>query len=88
MSTLYSYRFTRPIQVTRHAHQRMEERAVSEALLLDLIETGAVRHKDESRIWLAKHYTERSDNLICAAAVLEQHIVIKTLMHHFQWGES
>jgi hypothetical protein len=87
MSTLYSYRFTRPIKVTQHAHQRMEERAVSEALLLDLIETGDVRHKDESRIRLARYYEDRADNLICAAAVLEQNIVIKTLMHHFPWEE-
>ena len=66
----------------------MSERAIDKALLLDLIETGEVRHKDESRIWLAKDYTERSDNMICAAAVLEQNIVIKTVMHHFKWEAS
>jgi len=63
------------------------EREISETLLLDLIETGDVRNKDETCIWIAKHYAERSDNLICAAAVLEQNIVIKTVMYHFQWED-
>lgn len=88
MTELHSRRFARPIHVTRHAFERMAERKIDELLLLDLIETGEIRHKDESRIWLAKYYAERLDNLICAAAVLEQNIVIKTVMHHFQWEES
>lgn len=62
----------------------MAERGIPEALLFDLIETGMLRHKDETRVWLIKHYAERADNLICAAAVLEEAIVIKTVMHHFE----
>ncbi len=63
----------------------MVVRAVSEALLRDLIETGEVRYKDETRIWIAKQYGDRVDNLICVAAVLETALVIKTVMHHFSW---
>jgi Domain of unknown function (DUF4258) len=47
---MYSQRFGRPVTVTQHASRRMAEREVSEALLLDLIETGDVRHKDETRL--------------------------------------
>lgn len=85
MTTLYSQRFARPIHITQHAQQRMIQRDMDEALVLDIIETGTLRHKDDKRIWVAKHYTDRTDNLICAAAVLEDRLVIKTVMHHFQW---
>ncbi len=49
----------------------MAARAISEALLRDMIETGAVRYKDETRIWIAKEYGDRADNWLCVAAVLE-----------------
>ena len=58
---------------------------MSEALLRDIIETGDVRYKDEKRIWIAKHYGDRADNLLCVAAVLETALVTKTVMHHFSW---
>jgi hypothetical protein len=82
---MYSQRFGRPVEVSQHASHRMAERGVDEALLLDLIETGDVRHKDATRLWIAKHYPERADNLLCIAAVLETAVVVKTLMHHFTW---
>ena len=59
-----------------------------QALLRDLIETGEVRHQDETRIWIAKHYGDRADNLLCVAAALETALVIKTVMHHFSWGSG
>ena len=64
----------------RACHQR--------ALLLDMIETGEVRHKDESGIWIAKQYADRADNMLCAAAMLETALVIKTAMPHFSWEPS
>ena len=82
---MFSERFGRPIVITDHARERMATRAISEAQLLDMIETGEVRHKDESRVWIAKHYGDRADNLLCVAAVLETALVIKTAMHHFSW---
>ena len=80
-----SKRFNRPITVTDHARRRMEERGVNDTLLLELIETGDVRHKDDVRIWIAKHYPDRNDNLLCIAAALETTLVVKTVMHHFTW---
>ena len=64
----------------------MAARAISEALLRDIIETGEMRNKDETRIWIAKHNGDRADNLLCVAAVLDAALVIKTVMHHFSWG--
>lgn len=82
---MFSARFDKPVVVTDHARRRMAERSITEALLLDVIETGEVRYKDATRLWLAKHYTERDDNLLCAVAVLEAALVIKTIMHRFTW---
>lgn len=66
----------------------MIERGIDEILLQDLIETGEVRHKDDRRLWIAKCYPQRNDNLVCAAAALESALVIKTLMHHFSWEKK
>jgi hypothetical protein len=63
----------------------MSERSVSDQILVDLVETGEVRHKDEIRLWIAKEYSDRVDNLLCIAAVLESAVVVKTVMHHFTW---
>ena len=86
---MFSERFGKSIVITDHARGRMAARAISEALLRDMIETGEVRHKDEKRIWIAKHYGDRADNLLCVAAVLEETaLAIKTVMHHFSWGSG
>jgi len=67
----------------------MAERNIDESLILLLVETGEVRHQDARRFWIAKHFAERSDNLICAAVVKDNGLlVIKTLMHHFVWSIS
>jgi len=58
----------------------MCERSISETMLLDLIETGERRDKDNQRLWLFKAFPNREDNLICAAVVMEKELVIKTVM--------
>ena len=80
-----SKKFGLQIQITYHARKRMSERRISEELLIDIIETGQTRYKDETSLWIFKHIEGRDDNLICAAVVLEKKLVIKTIMHHFQW---
>ncbi len=32
--------------------------------------------------------TGRSDNLLYVAAVIEEVLIIKTVMHHFSWEET
>ena len=82
---MYSGRFDRSVILTDHARRRMAQRGISETLLLDLVETGEIRYKDETHLWIARHYPDRRDNLLCAAAVLEEVLVVKTVMHHFSW---
>jgi Domain of unknown function (DUF4258) len=82
---MHSQRFQRRVDVTRHARQRMEERHIDDARLLDLIDFGETRYKDTARLWIYKSYADRDDNLLCVAAVLlEDALVVKTVMHRFQ----
>jgi hypothetical protein len=81
---MFSVRFDREVQITDHARERMVERSIDETRLLDLIETGETKYKDDVRLWIFKSYQDRDDNLICAAAVVESALVIKTIMHHFE----
>lgn len=81
---MHSRRFQRSLRITRHALKRMAERDITETLLLDLIETGTLTLKDQEHGWIFKHYPNRQDNRICAAVLLGQAVVVKTVMHHFQ----
>lgn len=81
---MLSKRFGKTVYITDHAKQRMTDRHVSEATIAELVETGKLKRKDERHLWLFKHYPDRSDNLVCAAAVENDALVIKTLMTHWQ----
>lgn len=77
---MYSERFGKDIIVTNHARQRMAEREISEAVLLDIIETGEVLRVDHQHVFLFKPIPARHDNLACVAAVEEAQLVVKTVM--------
>lgn len=81
---MFSSRFNRAIIVTRHAAQRMQERDVSAALLLEVIETGNIRNSDADRLWVWLNVSDRDDNLLCAVLVLEDALIVKTVMHHWE----
>ncbi len=83
---MYSSRFEMELHLTKHAQQRMDQRDIDQLVLLDLIELGDLRYKDQSKGWIAKDFRSRTDNLICAAIATEDKLVIKTVMHHFSWG--
>lgn len=85
--TLWSQRFNKPIQLTRHARARMLERNLTEVMLLDLIEHGEMKLKDQQHGWFFKAYPQRTDNLICAAVIIDNAIIIKTVMINWQLGE-
>lgn len=70
--------------VIRHAADRMRQRHISEALLLQLIGEGSVRYRDESHLWVWLEVPGRDDNLMCAVLVLETAVVVKTVMHHWE----
>ena len=80
---MYSSRFQRPIVISSHARIRMTEREISEAMLLEVIDSGDTRYKDTTHLWAFKEFPERHDNLLCAVLVLEDCMVVKTVMHHF-----
>ena len=79
-----SERFQRQVIITRHAAIRMAERHISDEQLLAVIDTGETRYRDETHLWAFKQFPERGDNLICAVLVLEDAVVVKTVMHHFE----
>lgn len=84
---MYSARFNLPVVITLHAEKRMLERSISREMLIDIIDTGTTKYRDETHLWVYKHYQDRSDNLICAVLVLEHSVVVKTVMHHFTVSE-
>jgi len=81
---MFSQRFQREIRITRHAALRMIDRSIDEATLLELVDSGELRFKDAQRLWIFKDFAERDDNLLCAAVVLNDCLVVKTVMHHFE----
>jgi len=81
---MFSQRFQLPVVVTLHGQKRMAERRISEELLLDIIDTGVDRGAGRGHHWLYKHYPERTDNLLCVAAVVAGALVVKTVMHHWE----
>ncbi len=83
---MYSERFGLEVRITHHAMQRMRTRFITDAELEILIEEGQTRYKDERKLWVAHHFKERPDNLLCAPVVLEEKLlIVKTVMHHFSW---
>jgi hypothetical protein len=84
MDVMFSNRFEKNVWLTAHAQIRMEQRGISKEIVLDLVETGTVKHKDDKHLWIFKNYTDRTDNKLCAAVVIEEALVIKTLMTNWQ----
>jgi hypothetical protein len=70
--------------ITRHAAQRMTERNVVPALLLQVIDEGSTRYSDNTHLWAWLHAPNRDDNLVCAVLVLEAAVVVKTVMNHWE----
>lgn len=77
---MWSERFKKNVWLTDDARQAMTKREISESLVYDLVETGRIKHKDNLNAWIFKHYPERNDNLLCIAALIEQAIIVKTVM--------
>jgi hypothetical protein len=84
----FSHRFGRNIRLTHHVRDRMAKRDVSEAMLFDLIETGDIRHASATDLWIFKHYGERPDNLVCAAVLLAQAVIVKTVLVDWRLEED
>lgn len=73
-------RFGKEVVVTGHARERMAERKVENTLLLELVESGDIISMDAGHMFIYRHLVGRRDNLVCAAAVEDDSLVIKTVM--------
>ena len=80
---MFSIRFQRSVVITLDARLRMTERNIPDAMLLEVIDYGETRYRDDTHLWAFKDFPERNDNLVCAVVVLETAVVVKTVMHHF-----
>ena len=78
-----SIRFQRRVILTRHTRLRMVERQITDEMLLRVIDHGETRYRDDTHLWAFMQFPERDDNLLCAVLVLEDAVVVKTVMHHF-----
>ena len=81
---MFSQRFQRPVVITAHAASRMRDRDVTDELLLRILDEGGVRYADATHCWAWLDVPERADNLLCAAVVLENAVIVKTVMHHWE----
>ena len=79
-----SKRLQMPVVLTEHAKTCMVERDLSPALILDIFDNGNQKEAGGPHYWLYKHFPDRQDNLLCVAAVVENFLVVKTAMHHWE----
>lgn len=54
------------------------------ALVLRVIAEGQTRYSDPTRLWSWLQVPGRNDNLLCAVLVLEDAVVVKTVMHRWE----
>ncbi len=81
---MHSVRFNLPVVLTEHARLRMAARNVDADLILEIVDTGTLKEAGGAHYWLYKYLADRSDNLLCIAAVVDNAVVVKTIMHHWE----
>ena len=81
---MHSTRFDLTVVLTEHAKLRMVERNMDDALVLEIIDTGIVKDAGNTHYCSYKHFDDQADNLLCVAAVIENAVVIKAIMHHWE----
>lgn len=70
--------------MTHHAMRRMSQRELDHETIAALIETEIVKQKDIEHWWVFKELPDRDDNLVCAAVISRQAMIIKTIMTHWE----
>jgi len=78
-AAIVQHAICKEIVITAHAQARLRERNVSQDQLFSVIEHGTIHKKDEKRMWIFMEIAARDDNLICAALVVENRLVVKTV---------
>jgi len=85
---MISKRFNKLVVLTYHATEQMAERDIDEDTLIDLIDSGEIKYKDDQHLWIYKAYAERQDNMICAAAIERNNLIIKTVMINWELSDE
>jgi hypothetical protein len=84
VADFFSPRFAKEVWITRHARESMRVRNVDDATLQRVIEDGDIKRKNRTHLWIYMHVDGRSDNLVCAAAVEADSVIIKTVMINWE----
>jgi len=88
MRSWHSERFSKQVHLTHHAVRRMAQRGLSLPEVAALIEMGTVTQRDSEHWWIYRQVPGRSDNLVCAAVISRQAVIIKTIMTHWEAHEG
>jgi hypothetical protein len=80
MADYFSSRFNKNIWINDHARKSMLKRNVDDVALIEIIENGEIKYHNDDHIWVFKHIENRTDNLICAAIVNKDALIVKTVM--------
>jgi hypothetical protein len=75
------------VVLTQHAQQGARERNISRELILDIVDHGQQQEAGSGHFWLYRHVPARDDNLLCVAVVVDNVLVIRTVMHHWRPSE-
>ena len=75
-----SARFGKRVWLTNHAIEAMAKRHVTLAEVKALIEQGSLSERDDGHAWVSHHFTTRGDNLVCAAVLVADAVIVKTIM--------
>ncbi|MBF0460639.1 MAG: DUF4258 domain-containing protein [Magnetococcales bacterium] len=57
---------------------------MSDLELREIVETGDIKWQGDRHLWIFKVFPNRNDNMVCAAAVEEEVLVIKTVMTNWE----
>jgi hypothetical protein len=82
--TFPSARFGKRVWLTNHAIEAMAKRQVTLAEVKTLIEQGTLSEKGDGHAWISHHFRGRGDNLVCAAVLVADAVIIKTIMVDWQ----
>lgn len=76
------------VWITGHARAGMLRRNGDEQTLRQVFEFGEIRYKTAADIWIYPAIEGRTDNLVCAAAVVANAIIVKTVMINWKVEEE
>ena len=79
-----SPRFSKTVWLTNHAIEAMAKRGITLHQVKQVIEEGEFLRKDDTHGWLYCHFPNRNDNLVCAAVIDGEALIVKTIMVHWQ----